>query len=119
MIYLYKCNACHTQVDSEHRDDTLGPCDMCEQGELRRRYQVAFEPLMHAHFNHSVGHEVSDMRQYRSDLRDAGDKYTERTGMPVDYQPLSQGEVRGMMTMEGMDSTNRERMSRGLPAIEV
>lgn len=119
-LYEYKCDVCHSVWDDTTRADFLDyPCPFCESGTPRRVWKVSFRPIMQEHFNRTVGKGISDERQFARELRKQGDQYTEKTGMEVDYQPLSQGDMKKMMTMEGMDSTNRVRRAQGLPAIEV
>lgn len=124
MIYLYKCDECHSIVESTSRGDALGECVFEDNGELctgtlRRRFVVNLERPMQEHWNHTVNKPISDPNQFKRELREAGEKYSEKNGIETDYQPLSRDELRGMMTMEGMDSTNRERVKQGLKPIEV
>lgn len=48
---------------------------------------------MQEHFNHSVNKPISDMKQYRDQLKRASDAATESTGIPHNFQPADYKEL--------------------------
>lgn len=121
MIYEYMCRTCGNIAYRTTPRDTAGRCPMCPTGELRRKFSVFVMPVMQEHFNHTVNRPISDMGQFKRALHEEGERYTEKTGMPTDYQPVDRNEYGTVlgMTEEGLDSTNRQRVARGLPAVKV
>lgn len=98
MIYEYKCDAGHVlQFDRDQKDRNMyvgypcgpvsGPYGTCPLG-LRRKYTVSFAPVMQSHFNSTVGKPISDMNQFRDELKRSSDAATERTGIVHDFQPI-------------------------------
>ena len=119
-IYAYRCNnpACHQPVESTHRGDQHpDPCPTCAIGVLKRRWQVSMAPVMQAQFSEATQTVVSDMRKFRAELRQKGEEYTERTGTPVDYQPMDWAELGA--TDEGLDVANAERAKQDLPPLRL
>lgn len=128
MRYGYRCNACRREVESPTRGDTLGPCgnyvrDTERQvgcyGELRRVFQVQFAAVMQEHFNTSTGQPVSDMRQFRDQLKRTGDAQMAQTGIPCDYQP-AEGDAASLgVTQEGLHESNAIRRAKGQPILAI
>lgn len=116
-IYAYRCDSCRVNVDSTRRGDDLGICPSCNSGTLKRRWQVSMQPGMEEHFNHTVGKPISSMTQFKSELARKSEEYSERTGIPSDFQPREWGEMGA--TGEGLDATNKVRVDSGLPALKV
>lgn len=81
-------------VTSSLRRDSLGICwtQGCH-GEVRRKFVVALHRPMQEHFNHTTMKPVSDMRQFRDQLKAAGEKATEETGIPHSYAPVDLKEL--------------------------
>ena len=72
------------------------------------------QPVMHEHFNHSVGKPISDRRQFAAELRRKSEEMTERTGTPHNYVAVDLGDKTGLnVTDEGMDSTLRRQTETG------
>lgn len=64
-------------------------------GILKRDYSsVNFAPVMHSHFNHSVGKPISDMKQFTDALKRKSDEATERTGIPHNFVPADHDSLR-------------------------
>lgn len=107
MIYEYVCPEGHVQdvqLSSDERDRYLGePClmvrkvgtrsELCREP-LRRKFSFSAPPMMHEHYNPTVGKVVSDMKQFRSDLSRASDEATAKTGIPHKYEPVDLQEVK-------------------------
>jgi len=54
------------------------------------------------------------MRQFKDALSREGEKYSELTGLDVNYQPVDPTDTRALnITSEGLDSTNRQRVANG------
>lgn len=121
-IYEYRCRKCNNVQYRSTPADSIGACPLCRNGELRRDYSsISFAGVMQEHFNSTVNMPISDMGQFKRELRRAGEEYTRKTGMPTDYQPVDRSEFGSVlgMTDEGLDTTNRKRMAQGQRPIEV
>lgn len=122
MIYEYRCRKCGNKAYRTKPADSAGRCDGCVDGELKRDFSsIAVAHVMQEHWNHTVNKPISDMGQFKRELKRAGAEAEARTGMPNDYQPVDKSEFGSVlgMTEEGLDSTNRLRVSKGLPAVKV
>jgi hypothetical protein len=115
-IYAYKCRACGTTEDSTHRGDVLRDCEC--GGRLTRVFVVSLNKPMMAHFNSTVGKEISDMGTFKNELKKASDDYYQRTGIESDFQPIDRKEL-VIPDGKGLDKTNRDRVARGLPALKL
>ena len=93
MIYEYRCKVC----GQLHHLSTYGlegrDCDMCEQGVLVRKYSVTVHRDIPEHFNPQLGKPVRGMQQIKRELRDAGEKQWEKTGIPHRYVPMDLREM--------------------------
>jgi hypothetical protein len=119
-IYAYRCNnpACHQPVESTHRGDQHpDPCPTCHIGVLKRRWQVSMAPVMQAAFSEATQTVVSDMRKFRAELRQKSEEYTEKTGIPADFQPCDWQDLGA--TGEGLDAANVEREKQNLPPLRL
>lgn len=114
-FYEYKCPECDTRYTSSERADRLAErCHRCDfTGPLRRVFAISVHRPMHVHYNETVGKTVTGKRDFANKLRQKGEEYTERTGIPTNYQPIEPGDIRQHVTEEGLDGTNRERVRRG------
>lgn len=116
-VYEYKCEAGHRHawnISMEDRDAFIGlPC-LASVGEmfrcefpLKRVFSFSTPRIIHAHFNPTVGKEVSSMRGFKDDLKRASEDAERRTGVPHDFQPVDLGEVgKETVTEEGMRETH-------------
>lgn len=55
---------------------------------LRRVYSISVKRDIPEHFNPQTGGVVRGMQQFKRDLRDAGEKQWEKTGIPHRYIPM-------------------------------
>lgn len=119
MIFAYRCDSptCRQTVDSTYRGDALGPCPTCATGILNRKWSVNVKPAMQEHFNETTQTVVRSMSGFKNDLKRAGDEYSQRTGIDVDYQPRDWADAGA--TEEGMDHINAERDKLKLPPLVV
>jgi predicted nucleic acid-binding Zn ribbon protein len=62
-------------------------CEVCSSTFLRV-FSFRAAPVMHSHWNDSVGEEVSSMAGFKDALKRKSDEATERTGIPHDFQPI-------------------------------
>jgi hypothetical protein len=124
MIYEYKCPVCSNAIVTGHRDDRFyATCDACGfEGDFKRVFAVNIKPPMHEHFNHAVGKPISDMKQFRDELRRKSDLASEQTGIEHRYAPIDMNDRETLgVTGDGIDESNRLRERRGeplLPAID-
>ena len=136
MIYAYKCRACGQRYESPRRLPALPICttifatttwegddvpEPCTGVPTRDFTGISVGPRFVEHFNPTVGEPVTSSRDFARKLHVKGEKYTETTGIPVNYQPVDWGDTRNLgVTEEGLDSTNRHRVDvQGLPPIRV
>lgn len=123
-VYEYKCNTCDARALSEIRGDTLrGFCPTCDlEIDAQRVWNFAPKPIMHEHFNNTLGRPISDYKRFSTELRIEGEKAEEKTGIPCRYAAIEPGDHEAYgATGEGIYEANRARSMRGdplLPAIE-
>lgn len=93
-IYEYQCRNCGVveadlaPMEASSRLAGLG-CVQCGVGRLKRLFAFHPAPVMHEHFNHSVGRPISSMRQFKDELARMNDWNTARTGIPHQAEPCS------------------------------
>lgn len=97
-IYEFKCPRCGATTTTmiRPRDGRLHqPCPaLCGfGGPLRRVFSFTFRPVLHAGWNPTVGREISDHKQFASELTRASDKAEEETGIPHRYAPVDYGDL--------------------------
>lgn len=90
--YEYRCRACGMaetwDAPVSDRDHLLGlGCVHCGTGRLKRVYSFAPAPVMHEHFNDTVGKPISSMRQFRDEVARMNERNTLRTGIPHNAEP--------------------------------
>lgn len=104
--YEYRCPTCGPVLRSERGDFIDCTCGAT----AKRRWSFQMAPVMHSHFNTTVGREVSDHRQIERELARKSAEMTERTGVEHRYVPTTPGDVKAQATDEGLDTTfNRMR----------
>jgi hypothetical protein len=69
------------------------PCPKCG-GRLKRIWGFRQTPMMHSHWNASVGKTISSMKQFKDELARASDAQTEKTGIEHRYVPVDPNEMR-------------------------
>lgn len=123
-MYEYRCVACGETVDRyfNHDDEDRNALLACHcGGNMKRKFSLAFSPVLHTHFNPTVGKEVSSMRGFKDDLKRASDAATAATGIPHNFQPLSPSELKDAaalgVTDEGLKETHDHKVAMGeIPA---
>lgn len=119
MIYAYKCNQCDLMVDSTIRDDSLGPCTECP-GELRRKFIIRMDRVMQAHFNPTLGKEVSSLRTFDNEMRRESEIRSNELGMEHRFERVDPSDKEALgVTDEGIDASNRIRRAKGLPTFKA
>lgn len=121
-IYGYRCPVCDQTYTSSERCDRLAePCRTCtHDGPLHRDYRgLAIHRPMLEHMNATLGKPISDMKQFNRELSRKSDELSAYTGVDQKLELLDPEQAKAGVTMEGLDSTNRERVKRGLKAIEL
>lgn len=121
-LYTYRCPECRSTVTSTSRGNTLDViCACCgAQSTHRRVFGFNMKPMMHEHFNRTVGKPISDMRQFERELKKQSDLATETTGVEHRYVPVEAGDHAAVgATSEGIDESNRIRSMRGEPLLPV
>lgn len=128
-LYEYKCTECGTHADSEIRTNSMqAMCTTCGPPRgytavvttWKRVWSVSFAPVMQEHFNRTLGKPVSDMKRFRDELRAAGNKATDETGIPHRYEPVDMSDHEGLgVTGEGLYESNVERSKRGEPLLPM
>lgn len=111
-MFEYQCRTCGYRHLSDMRGDSLGSC-RCGAGELRRLFSFSFKPIIHPHYNPSIGKVVSDDSQVRSELSRLSDEATARTGILHNYVPV---DLRDDLSSLGMteEGLNRTESSKNL-----
>jgi DNA-directed RNA polymerase subunit RPC12/RpoP len=139
-IYGYQCRECGQHYDSDVQGATLWGevttflngqhmvkwrkvhCKECGNKTINRKYTISAKPIMHSHMNRSTGTMISDEAQFKATLKDMGERETERTGIPNNYEPIDPEEARQTVIdsgAAGLDGTNQKRVAEGRPAIRI
>lgn len=116
MIYCFRCTECGAHREYQIR--TPARCRGCG-GVLRRDYRaegVGFRPVLHGHFNTSVGRYVSGNRDFKEALKAESEKTSERMGgMPCNLQPVDISDRKALgVTDEGLDHSFKVRTDLGM-----
>lgn len=117
-VYDYRCAFCGLlaqQRRSIHDNGPLPQCPKCHAPMVRDYGSgFAFVRPMQPHFNLSVGHWVSNKRQFNDSLKAASDEASERLGMEHHYIETDPTDTTALgVTEEGMDETYRRRRAAG------
>jgi putative FmdB family regulatory protein len=97
-VYEYVCRSCgmaetfHLDVGDRDRPVHLG-CMECGTGRMKRRFSFHPAPVMHSHFNVSVGKEISDMGQFRDEAKRVNER-SEAAGRPSHAEPVDLMDLR-------------------------
>lgn len=121
MIYGYKCPQCKQTYTSIQRADRIEQsCTVCQHSPLHRDFSgIVTIPPMQEHWNKSVDQPISSQRQFEAALRRKSDELSTYTGVEQDLQPLDPEQARTGVTGQGLDSTNRDRVARGMKPINI
>jgi hypothetical protein len=75
---------------------------------------------MQPHWNASVNKSISSDRQFRAELAKKSEEMSEYTGHEHRYVPVDPSDTAKLgITGDGLDATNRERVSQGLPPVKI
>lgn len=118
-MYEYRCSECgNTDTITDDRDGPLKAradaglitCTCTPDAVYRRRFSFSTPPMMHEHYNYTVGRPISSMRQFRDELKRASEEHTLRTGgVPADFQPIDHEElVRMSLEKHGDDGLKEQ-----------
>lgn len=120
-IYAYQCRTCGLEADSTERGGTLGPCtaEGCD-GELKRRYMVRMDRVVHGHFNATVNRYVSGNRDFDEQLKRESERVSMYQGTEARFERVDPSDKQALgVTDEGIDASNRIRSQQGLPTFKV
>lgn len=113
-LYEFRCRICRNEYLSTDREPPTVHCGRCSNNDWKRVWSVQIAPVMQAHWNQTVGGEVSDMKKFKHELAKKSAEMTERTGVPHDYQPVDPRDRDSMrVTDEGLDSTYDRKVKTG------
>lgn len=119
MIYAYRCRLCGLDQDSTVRGDTLGSCPDCP-GELRRRFIVRTEAMVHGHFNASLNTYVSGDRDFDEKLKRESERVSLYQGSEARFERVDPTDKKALgVTEQGIDASNRIRRKQGLPELKI
>jgi len=120
-VYGYKCPECQQTYTSEQRGDRLPvECHICGHSPLHRDYRgIAVHRPMLEHMNATVGKPISDMKQFKDELARKSEQLSEYTQVEQRLEVLEPEAAKQGVTEEGLDSTNRVRVSKGLSPIKL
>ncbi len=126
-IYGYQCRKCGLEEDSTIRAATLGGCpgldwetnEYCG-GELRRKYSVRTNAVIHSHFNSTTGTMVSGNRNFDEQMKRESERVSEYTGMEHRFERVDPSNRDALgVTDQGIDESNRIRKQQGLPTFKT
>ena len=108
---------CEHYVERDFREATfVGRCDVCEETRLFSRvFSAPFvKPMMHEHYNNAVGKPISDMGQFKEELKKSSEAAWKHSGIEHDFQPREMGDHEGIgATGEGVYESNKVRSRKG------
>lgn len=120
----YRCTECGILTERDFNEATfVGECDSVECEFEVRLFKKVFskpfvKPMMHEHFNSAVGKPISDMGQFKEELKRASEAASIDTNMPHDFQPLEYGDHQAFKaTGEGIYESNVTRSRNGDPLL--
>ena len=121
IIYGYKCPKCSQTYTSYERADRIEEsCQVCNYSPLHRDFSgLAVHRPMQEHWNKTVDRPISSQRQFNAALREESDRLSRYTGVEQDLQPIDPEQARMGVTEEGLESTNRVRVKRGMNPIKL
>ena len=92
----YMCLHCGTAYSDFERANRLERyCGTCQAPTTWQRvWAVSIHRPMQAHFNRSVGREISDPRQHADELKRASERATLATGIEHSYVPIDYQDAR-------------------------
>lgn len=104
-LYEYKCPECQSRTTVQQHGSRLEiPCVACGfGGPLKRVWNVQIAPVMQAHYNISVGQEISDNKQFERVLREKSDQAWEKTGIPHRFVPVDRSDKKTLGVTEPED----------------
>lgn len=83
------------------------PCPLCG-GRLSRMASFYYNKPMQAHYNPSLGHHVSNSREFKDGLKRASDEESLRTGMSHNYIEVDPTDAKSCgVTSEGLEEQQR------------
>lgn len=116
-VYVFRCTECGQEVQALRAlgDTHLPLCPVC-QTITRRVFTPPAVKLFREHFNHLTHSLTSSWSQHKRNLKEAGEKLTERTGIPHSYVPMepvdmADPEVCGV-TDHAVETLERKRHER-------
>lgn len=126
-IHRYICKQCGEAAESESPigREPVRPtrCFWCGSDGFRRDYSgVALARPMMAHYNATVGKEVSDMKGFKDDLKRKSEEATLRTGIEHNYEPIDYSDFKPVIEKsegQGLEVTNRARHAEGKKTIDL
>lgn len=120
-IYGYKCPECQQTYTSEERGDRLHVnCHVCNHSPLHRDYSgIAVKKPMQEHWNGTVNMPIRSEQQFKEQLKIRGEELSQYTQVEQRLEMLEPEQAMAGVTEEGLDSTNRVRVARGLKPIDL
>lgn len=120
-IYGYKCPHCGQTYTSETRADRLPiRCHVCDHPQLHRDYSgIAVRRPMAEHWNGTVNMPIRSEAQFKEQLKIRSEELSRYTGVEQRLEMLDPEQAKQGVTEEGLDSTNRVRVARGMKPIEL
>lgn len=115
MMYEYRCPNCGATDLSHERADYLDKrCYRCPTERLKRVWSVSLPRPLHPYYDRRLESTIMSNSDYAKKLSIAGEKYSERTGIPSNYQPISHEEAKRASTDEGMKETHDRQVKLGM-----
>lgn len=108
MTYEFQCKTCGRITESRTNHPTKCLC-----GDVMRRKWAGFAVAkqFQPHFNHSVGQYVNTKAEFVDQLKRAGDRQSEITGISHEY--VMKDVTDHKITDEGLDSTRKRLQDTG------
>lgn len=137
-LYQFRCPDHKAVLDDLMAAASAAPmvlksyCDFCQDWrDFKRVFGFNHKPGMEEHFNHSVGKPVSNMRQYRDELKRKSAEMAQESvyvtadgekvivpGIETNYTPLEWGDHQAFgATNQGIHESNVARSKAGMPLL--
>lgn len=121
--YDYRCTECGEVHEEDFRESMfVRKCAGCFETTMHKRVYSAFfhKPMLHEHFNHSVGQVITDYHQYDEVLKRTSDQHANELNMDVNYRRVDMGDAASVgATGEGLYEANMVREKSKDPDVQL
>ena len=115
--YTYRCPWCNNEWDRFFPFDESDTPVYCSYDGCHAEKVLsigAFHRSMPAHYNMSVGKHVSNIREFKDDLKRASETASQRTGIAHNFTPIDMRDpAQTRATEDGLETTRKRETDTG------